>query len=189
MSYKSGVSLPPLSSAGVPIIEHVAPSKATYVTATGPFTPPATPTDLFSIIGSATKTVKILKLIMYATQSTAGVNNFYLKKYSTANTGGTSATSTIIALDSTNAAATAVARSYTANPTLGTLVGSIEIIRLYTPATSTATQPVYLWDYETGGLGQTVTLRGVAEQLSVNFNGAALPGGLSVSFTIKFTEE
>jgi len=169
----------------------ISPGKATYTAASGTFTPAATPTDLFTITGSATKVVKILKIMLYATQTTAGSNILYLNRYSTANTGGTSATPTIITLDTSNPAPTAVIRSYTANPTLGTLVGSHEVVRAFTPTLTTAgtLQPVVVWDYDTGSQGQPITLRATSEQISVNFAGAARPTGLSVACFVKFTEE
>ena len=168
----------------------ISPIKATYVAASGTFSPPATPTDMFVIVGSDTKVVKILKITLWATQTTAGSNTFYLKRYSTANTGGTSSAITTVTLDTTNEAPSATVKRYSANPTLGTLVGSLEIVRAYTPTASASTlQPIIVWDYDTGSQGQPITLRGVSEQISVNFNGAALPAGLSISCFIKFTEE
>ena len=165
-----------------------AQSKSTYMAATGAFTPPATPTDLATIIGSATTVVKILKIVLCATQTTAGVNTYYLKKYSSANTGGTSATPTIVPVDANNSAATAVVRNYTANPTLGTPIGSMDIVRLNTPTPTGNIQPVWVWDFM-NGMVEPITLRGIAHQLSINFNGAALPSGLSVAVSIWFSEE
>lgn len=164
-----------------------APSKSTFMVGSGSFSPPATPTDLWTIIGSSTKTVKILKIFLMATQTTAAADIFFLKRYSSANTGGTATTVTPIALDTNDGSATAVVKFYTANPTLGTLVGSLDEAYMNVGAPGSLDQ-TFEWDF-TNNLCEPLTLRGAAQQISVNFNGVALPAGLKVAVTVLFTEE
>lgn len=162
------------------------PRTATYIGSTGAFTPPATPTDMFVIEGSATKVVRILKVELNGTQTTDGINAFFLNKHSTANAGGTAIATTLVPVDSTNSAVTATAKHYTANGTPGT---SVTLFRtsILTPAPASLLTPIYVWDF-TNGLQQPVVLRGVTQGLAINFAGAALPAGLSLSVNVVFTE-
>lgn len=169
--------------------ESLPTTKQCYSGAARNITPPATPTDIVIINGSASKTIRVLRIIMSATQTTAGINEFLFVKRSTANTGGTSSTPTPLPMDSNNAAVTAVVRQYSVNPTgLGTTVANLQAIKLLTPQSTSTTQPQYVIDF-TSGLSQGVVLRGTAEGLALNFNGAALPTGLNVACTFEWTEE
>lgn len=171
-------------------VKQVASTVSTYSSAVNALTPPATPTDMVTITGSATTTIRVLALIFSATQTLAGTNIFFIVKRSAANTGGTSATPTIVPWDSNNTASGATVRSYTANPTgLGAAVGTLDAVKLTTPATGALINNVYEFDFTRSGLTQGVVLRGVAQVLALNFNGAALPGGLSVDCTVIWTEE
>jgi hypothetical protein len=71
-------------------------NKATYSANILGLVSVATATDIFTIYGSATKTIKILRIGISATQTTGGAVNIQLIKRSTANTGGTSASSTAV---------------------------------------------------------------------------------------------
>lgn len=163
---------------------------STYLASTGYFTPVATATDMVGIVGSGTKTIKIQKITMSGTQTTAGINKYFLIKRSTADTGSTPSAATLVPLDSTNAAATAVVQTYTTtNPTTGTPVGTIasKSIADPAPAAVSGTADVVLFDAKNSG--QPIVLRGVAQELDLNFAGAAIPSGLSVSVDVQFTEE
>lgn len=155
-------------------------------------TPAATPTDLVILNGSATKTIRLLKLELSGNQTTQSIDTFLLIKRSAANSGGTSTTPTVIPFDSTSAAGTGVFRAYSANPTvLGSSVGNLASARVYIPAVAaTATGAVgYTWDFKQSEFLGGVVLRGTAEGLAVNFAGLALPGGLTLSITMTWSEE
>lgn len=165
-------------------------NKAVYAASGLPITPPATPTDIVRISGSASKTVRVLKIILNTTQTATGINDWFIIKRSTANVGGTSAATVSTPFDSAFAAPTAVCLRYTANPTtLGTVVGNVAICNILSssiaPGTSGTSYVPYVFDFT----NNPVVLRGVAEGLSINFNGAALPNGLSVNYQITFSEE
>lgn len=164
----------------------------TYAAATNLYTPPATPTDLFLVGGSATKTVQIHRIEITGSQTTAGSNILFLIKRSTANTLGTATAATKIPHDANDAAATAVVQHYTANPTvLGTSVGNVMVRRVYTPAPATALSNngvITVFDFETGMAGKNIILRGTSQFLAVNFNAAAVPAGLSIGFNVEWSE-
>lgn len=163
---------------------------AGYSAGSAAFTPPAAPTDMVSIQGSASKTVRVTRLWLSATQTTAGTNTWFIIKRSTADTAGTSTTLTNVPLDSTSAAATAVIKTYTANPTLGSAVGNLQVLKLFTPTTSTSPAVgLYQMDFTLEGQFKGIVLRGTTEMLVLNFGGAALPAGLSVVVSVEWIEE
>ena len=150
----------------------------------------ATATDVVGIVGSATKTVKIQKIIINNYQTTGGFNQWFVIKRSVADTGSTPVAATDVPLDSTNAAGTAVVQFYTsANPTRGTAVGTIASSLVYSPilATGVGTGTTVLFDAKV--TGQPIVLRGIAQECDVNYNGAALATGLVCSVDVFWTEE
>lgn len=166
-------------------------SPQTYRCCSSAFTPGATPDDVFTITGSATKTIKVVRMGLASTQTTAGLNVWFIRKRSTANSGGTSTTPTIVASDSSMPADTAVVRQYTADPTLGTLVGDVFIGKIDSPGITTTGTGILgglVVDF-VGTSGSPIVLRGTGEVLSWNFNNAALPAGLSVTAWIEWLEE
>ena len=170
-------------------------TKATYGVSTTPFTPPATPTDMATLTGSGSKTIYVYGVTIATTQTTAGVNRIYLIKRSAANTGGTSAAPTIVPYDSGSAGATATALSYTVNPgALGAAVGNIAVMNVNSPILATGITYgqgcVDMYARTTPfTLDTPIILRGTTQVLAVNFNGAALPAGLSVIVNFIWTEE
>jgi len=177
------------STAGALASENWLNTKTVYSAVTTNFTPPATPTDMVTLTGSASKTIKILALTLFTTQTAAGTNTFYIVKRSTANSAGTSTTPTIVPHDSNNAAATAVMRQYSANPTLGNSLGNIRGARITTPAAAGLLDTSYIFDFTHSAFGQGIVLRGTGEVMALNFNGAALPAGLTVTAEITWLEE
>jgi hypothetical protein len=167
-------------------------SRATYSASAGPITFAATATDIFTIAGSATKTIRVTKLVVEMTETTAATETILLIKRSAANTGGTVAHPTGVPNDSNNAAATAVITTYTANPTtLGAAVGTM-VTRLarIPPATAFTVPPS-----ETGIIlvdavrpSQAIVLRGVAQVLAINFGGGTAAGN-STGYYVEWTEE
>lgn len=160
-------------------------SKASYI-ASASFSPTVTAaTDVFTITGSASKTIRVTKLSISGTATSSVVVVASLIKRSTADTGGTPTAATAVPNDSANAAATATVASYTANPTLGNTVGAIASDRLVFAA---ATGVPSLRDYVFGGANQAIVLRGTAQQLVVNLNSATV-AGIGANITVQWTEE
>lgn len=169
--------------------------KATYVCATPKFTPIASATDIWQMYGSASKTIKILKLEVMYSASSASYSDFFVIKRSTANSGGTATTPTICPLDSAFAAATGVVKYYASgsNPTTGTTVSNVAAAALapiYIAGTTTGVMGnAYhvLYSADTGG---ALVLRGTGEGIVVNLNGATLGGtGPYVGIRVTFSEE
>lgn len=145
-----------------------------------------TPTDFFGITGSATKTIKVLSIKIYAQESqllgSGNIRNMSVIRRSTANTGGTTTAVARVPLDSNYAAATANILAYTANPTVGTTVGNVGAQQLTHPLASTTSA-----QFGMELLGQPVILRGVAQGLYLNGLGVTRPNNV-YSITIQWEE-
>lgn len=167
-------------------------SKTTYRAAVTALTVATTATDIFTITGSATKTVKIAKILITGVATTVAFINVLMIKRSTANSAGTSVAQTAVPADSNNAAATATVLSYTTNPTLGTTVGTIYSKKLgvSTPAGGANGIAAETEINETFGFGavQAMVLRGTSQVLAINLNATSVAGS-SFNITIEWTEE
>lgn len=141
----------------------------------------ASATDIAEIYGNATNTVLVTKVIISSLQTTTGTNLVLLLKRSTANTTGTPTTGTNVPMDSTDAAASTVCKSYTANPTTGTLVGGVE--RIHVPGPKAADGVTGRTVIELGDKGKGVYLAGTAQGLVVNLGGVTIAGA---TFEITF---
>lgn len=145
-------------------------------------------TDVFTIYGSATKTIRITGILVSGVQTTASQANVLAIKRSALNTGGTSTAPTRVPYDSQSAAATATVLAYTANPSaLGAAVGTLSTRRLFVPGAATASDAQGLEIKFGEAQQQMVTLRGAAEGLAINLNGVTLAGN-SFNITIEWTE-
>lgn len=160
--------------------------KPTY-SGSGYVTTPATPTDICAVSGSATKQVRVRRVILGGIATSVGSFPIAIVKRSTANTGA-AATVTEVPYDSSNAAASAVMVTYQINPTTGTLVGVLaDPMVTFNNATTGISGNSYT-EVRFGEFGQPIVLRGVAETLAVNGNSVTITGGL-LSCTIEWTEE
>lgn len=166
-------------------IPHYAASKSQLA----PFT---APTAAFVMTGSATKTVRIKSITINGTATAAGAMQFSLKKNSTAGTLGSAVLTTITAapLDSGNAAATGVLSSVgTANyTTLPTLVAAVHSGSLEMGVVGTGVFAPNVIEFGKNGT-QAIALRGVAECLTLDFLGTAIPSGGKVDFSIVWSED
>jgi hypothetical protein len=148
---------------------------------------PGNAQDVFTITGSSTRIIRI-KEIFFIMTATAGSNSTAkLIKRSTANTGGTSGTPVVVSFDSQFAAATAVVRNYTANPTAGTTVGDLLTRTIYVSGGGTVASVPLTLSYSPDATSPIV-LRGTGEVLSVNLNGVSF-GGNSCRAYVIWTEE
>lgn len=162
-------------------------SKATYSASIIGLAPATSPTDLFTVTGSAIKTVRILQILATATRTAGGNADYVILKRSTANSGGTSSTLTAVPHDSSDSAATAVVRAYTANPTTGTLVGNISTQKIFTNTAGSGASDKFEEIY---GIrpSKGIVLRGVNEVFAFNLNGVTMTGG-SFDIHVEWTEE
>lgn len=169
--------------------------KPTY-SATRLVTPAASATDICVLGGSATKNIRLRRIIFSGHISggnTAVTEPVAILKRSTlGGAGGTGAAITIVPYDTTNSLTPAVANSgtafaevYTANmTTLGTLVGALQDVYLPFAAATAVAIP---YTFEFGELGSPVVLRGTAQNVAVNLNGITINGLISCTF--EWTEE
>lgn len=163
--------------------------RSTYSASVTALASAASCTDLFTITGSATKTVRITRIEVSGQATTAAAAQVVLLVRSTANTSGTSTAPTIVPHDSNSAAATAVVKAYTVNPTTGSLVGNIrnDYVFLAAPATATVGSDKLFLDFGTRP-SQAIVLRGTTQVLAINLNGATITGG-AFDINIEFTED
>lgn len=161
----------------------------TYSAAISSHTFASNPTDIFTITGSDTKTIRILRVTFSATKSTAANLGIVFLRRSTDNTGGTFTTLTNTKRDSLSPVATAQVRAYTTNPTtLGTSAGEIFATRYYfSSGTGLGFGEVGV-DFE-HDLGGPIILRGTNEIFSINLlgTGVTVSGNLT-EITIDWTE-
>jgi hypothetical protein len=151
------------------------------------FTLPTLATDVFTISGSATKTIRIYRVLFYLTATTGSNATIIGLRRSSINTGGTSTLLTGVAHDTTNAAATAVVRSYTANPTLGTLVGKMFHFGVYISGGGTIGSIPFSYLID-NPIVEPITLRGTSQLFAVNMNAVTFAGN-SARATVIWTEE
>jgi hypothetical protein len=156
----------------------------------------ATPTDMFCLWGSATKTVYVSSFWMGPQSTSATLETWIFVKRSSADTGGSPTTITPLAYDSLDAAPTASFKLYGAAPTLGSSYG---ILREYAEVTANLTASMTGMSMDGFGsnmwaqIGTTFTLRQpltlhAGEGICLDFNGAALPGGFTAFYGAEWTE-
>jgi hypothetical protein len=163
-------------------------SRTTYSAAAASFASASTATDICTITGSGTKTVRVTQAWLAGTQTTAGTIQVFLEKRSTADTSGTAVAATVVPLDSSNASGTATVNAYTGNPTTGSLVGHVRSNKLFIPAPATAAgEPIWLMDFGTRP-SQAIVLRGTAQVLAFNLNSTTVSGS-AMTCGFEWTEE
>lgn len=165
------------------------------------FTPPATPTDLIEIRGSASKVVRVYSIYFGATNTAAGSQQYFVLRRNSPNiiTTVNFVMPGVVALDSQDAP-TAIAGHYiTTTPlstALGQTIGNINIVRWASPLlvpgawagiVREAGREILPWA-PFSLLDKFITLRGPTQTLAVNFNGAALVGGQVHTYRIVWTE-
>lgn len=174
-------------SSAVPVYPGTSPNPAYSASVTG-LALAAAATDIFTLTGSASKTVRITRIQVSGIATAASAVDLVLVKRSTADTGGTATNPTVVPNDSADAAGTAVVAAYTANPTTGALVGPVRSRKVtLTTAAGGLTSVTTIFDSGQQS-GKPITLRGVAQQLALNFNGATVAGA-TLNIDIEWYEE
>lgn len=150
---------------------------ASYRMAVKSFTPVASATSpTFSIQGSASKTVRIMRIVV-TTQALTGTgtpfkSDLVLQKYSALTGGTTGSTPTGTLMDGNNAAQTAVCLQYSAVPTTATAIGGLVAAELIQQISATATaNGTTRNEFTFGDKGtQGLVLRGTAQYLGITIN-------------------
>lgn len=149
-------------------------------------TPAAAPTDVLVLQGSASKLIRVRKIMVSGLATTAGQLVCNLIRRSAANTGGTSTTPAGVSLHPGNGTATGVVWLYTANPSaLGSAVGTLLSFRV-NMGVATAIGPQVQFDFRGT---QGIVLRGTSDYLAFNFGGGTVPAGGVLDFNIIWSEE
>ena len=158
--------------------------------------PAASATDIACIAGSSTKTVYISRIRISGTAGTLVSAPFTLVRRTTADTGGTAATTTanwantIAKNDTKNPTPTATLISYSANPTINDtspVYLRSAYLTLPTTAAGTSISPIQ-WDWDSLEFVQRPALRGAAQQFCINLNGVSVSSGL-LHINIQWSEE
>lgn len=160
--------------------------------------PAASATDVVCIAGSATKTIRVMRIRISGTAGTLVTVPISFIRRASVDTGGTAASTTanpnnqITKRDTLNGTATATLISYTANPTINDTSGTIFAstnLTLPTTAAATSINPLdYPYVGNIASLAQAPTLRGTSQQFCVNFNATSVTSGL-LTGAITWTEE
>ena len=167
------------------------PTVTTYAATGVGIVPAASATDIACIAGAAGKVIR-LQQIRISGSGTAISVPVLIRKNASLDTGGTLGTGTVLpvayALDSANAAASAVLASYTANPTVNDAApGIIDNANLGVVATTVGSATSFInFDYYTRFYAQAPLLRKATEQICVNLNATSPTALLNVTF--KWTE-
>lgn len=164
--------------------------KRTYVQSISSLSAAAPATDIFQLCGGSGVVTRVTKVTVGGRATAVTSGDVYLIKRSTAATGGTAfqLSGTVgVPYDSSISAGVSTATAYSANPTVGTLVGVIARaqINLSNLTTGVGT-PTYVFDF--GQRGSAVVLRGAAQCLTVNLSSQSFAGNLW-SITTEWTEE
>lgn len=170
--------------------------RATY-RASANFTPTATAAvTVLSIQGSATKTVRIKRILLSGVSTALSSSTLQLQRTSALGAGGTIVSPTVAKLDTGSAAATAVVSHYTSTAkAAGTGVGGP--ITTWQQFTTTVTTPTVAWAEsqmpfpEKGApIGQAIVLRGTADFLEIqNVTPANLGAGTVYAYTVEWEED
>lgn len=162
--------------------------RATYGCGAYGIAPAAATTDLFDINNPAgsNKLIRVSSVTVSGVITSAAHNLVQLAKRSTNNSAGTASTLAPISHDSRDLASVAILNAYTANPTLGTLVGNIHFARLaIAPASNALDRILFTW----GWLNEKAIVLLPGEALGVNFNGATLGAGAALDIDWLYMEE
>lgn len=157
-------------------------------------TPVATPTAWVRIKGSATKTVRIRKIAVSGIATAAGNTEIIIDKNSTTGTDNASTVWTALTkapLDSEFDASGATVEVLTGanQDALGTSVGVLAAGRLCVSADGSGVYVApYVVEFGTGGQSACV-LRGTTQNVTIGFNGDAVPSGGKYDVYVEWTEE
>lgn len=162
-------------------------AKATYGAVKAGVTLAASPTDFMTLIGSATKTVKVKHVTVCGSSgnATAFPLDVTLAMRTTLDVNGTAVTPTIAKFDSTDGNATGVVKHYTANPAS---LGAGKYVRSKTLAipASTSTNCVD-FDFARSN-DKPLYLRGAAQNMAVYLNAGTVVASSKLAYDIVWEE-
>lgn len=163
----------------------------------GSFTPQATSAvTVITIKGSATKTVRVKRILVGGAATALSATLFKLIKTTALGAGGTEVAATAAKVDSSSAAATAAVSHWTTTlKAAGTTAeGALSTFRLFQTTVTTPTvaysDPQMIYPEKGAPGGQSLVLRGTSEFLEIqNANGGNLAAGSVLDYTIELEED
>lgn len=145
-----------------------------------------------SLYGSATKTIRVQRVIINGAVATAAVyTDPIITLRTVAASGGTATTLTQVPKDQNSAAGTAtLVKTYTAAPTAGTGGGVIASAFAFMPLLGTAamTSCPTVWDWTGQSMNEAPVLRGTAQGIEVSF-GTSNANATTMTVQFEWTEE
>lgn len=172
--------------------------KVTYSAGFFGLVPPASATDMVCITGSASKTVRVHRVVLAGTAGTLVTLPVQVVRRVSVDTGGTLGTTTanpnnnIAKRDAGTGTASAVLSSYTAVPTINDSAPTyLDSALLTLNTTAVATNPlatIFEWSRDIENLIQVPVLAGAAAQLCVNFNAVSVSSGV-LNGSVTWSEE
>lgn len=147
----------------------------------------ATPQDILTIQGSATKLIRLKSIVVNALSASTGAYPLQIVRRSVANTGGTNTVVTAFQHDIGDPAAQAVVRQWTVNPTgLGAQVGGAHLGRVVGATASNLDRMVFQYSWQND---KAIVINGATDFIALNMNGAALAASTTVDIDLLWTEE
>ena len=150
------------------------PTGNCYIICASGITPATSATDIFTLTGSSSKAVEIVRIgIAVYSNNTGGSTEavpYYLLKRSGTYSGGTSTNLVPIPCLSSDSAATCSAKAYSANPTVATLVGCVGTSFICGTFSSNLS---FSWIYDPPIDIKPLIISGTSEHLAINKNGAS----------------
>ena len=162
------------------------PERNTYGAGVLGFTLAATPTDILTIRGSATKIIRIKSIIINGNSLSLAAYPVSLIRRSTVHTGGTPTVITAGNHDTADPAATAVVTYFTANPTVGTTVATLHVGRVIAASASNLDRLTFQYSWQND---KAIVLNNANEFLAINMGGTALAGATTMDVDMLWTEE
>ena len=147
----------------------------------------ASATDIFEINGADSKVITVKRLQISGIATSAGAFSLVLLRRDTANSVGTFTAPVAVPHDSNDGVAVGNLKAYTANPTVGRLIGNLQVIRAtVTTAAGAITNNSYTFNLDQRG-SKGVVLRGFAQTLAINLAATTITGG-SFDIDVTWTE-
>lgn len=176
---------------GLAVVQGEPLRRITYSAIITGLAPAASATDFLTLTGSATKTVRLQRVSCSGTSTAAATAVVQAVTRSTANSAGTATAPAGVPHDTLSPAASATVAAYTANPTLGTIVGSgIRTGNISTVTVASTAVPARPLEWNFGrDSAEEIVLRGIAQVFALNGNGASFSAGAALNCDLQWTEE
>lgn len=186
----TGGCFPQQGTRGAPnvVSDNFEGTKATYSVAVTGLVTAATATDIFTLDASSTKLVRLLQAQVTCTGTAVTVPVTIVKR-STLATAGTAQTLTITPNDPADGVATAVAKTWTANPTVGALVGAVRATSMSVNAAAAVNPPTSAAFAFGMNVDKAMVLaKASTQEIAINFNSTTITTPLCTLFA-EWSEE